>query len=141
MERREMESLLRRQGRLEQILREELAEMQRLEGLFMDVSLPCGGGRSSGVGDPVSSEVIRRTALEDDIQKCKQKIKDMELMAIRLHRLMVEILSEDERNLIRLRCFKLYQWPAITLKAAMSRSRCFTTYRNSLDKLCLAWDK
>ncbi|MDD3394873.1 MAG: hypothetical protein PHG19_09570 [Anaerotignum sp.] len=141
MERREMERLLRQQGRLEQVLREERAELRRLEGLVLDVSLPSGGGRSGGCGDPVCNEVIRRTAFEDEIQICKQKIKDMELIAIRLHRLMGEVLSEDERSLIRLRCYKLYRWPAITRKAAMSRSRCFTTYMGSLDKLCLAWDK
>jgi hypothetical protein len=141
MERREMERLLRQQGRLEQVLREERAELRRLEGLVLDVSLPSGGGRSGGCGDPVCNEVIRRTALEDEIEICKQRIKDMELMAVRLHRLTVEVLSEGERNLIRLRCYKLYRWPAITRKAAMSRSSCFTTYMGSLDKLCLAWDK
>lgn len=86
-------------------------------------------------------QVEARASLTHEIAKYEDSIEDLKVSLAKVQRLMLSALNDEERNVIRLRCFKQYRWNVVAKKATMCRSSCFRVYMGALDHLCLAWDK
>ncbi len=83
----------------------------------------------------------QRASLTHEITKYEDSIDELKVSLAKVQRLMLSALNDEERNVIRLRCFKQYRWNIVAKKATMCRSSCFRVYMGALDHLCLAWDK
>ncbi len=119
-------------GGMDHIVHEQNLEMKRLNALLNSIPpVDCGS----------KAEVKKRVSLTHEISKYEDSIEELKVSIAKAQRLMLSNLSDEERNVIRLRCFKQYRWNMVAKRAAMSRSSCFRVYMGALDHLCLAWDK
>lgn len=63
------------------------------------------------------------------------------LLLDRVHRLLFDVLPEDERRLVMLRCGQGLRWTQIVFKCKYSRAQCFRKYRRAMDKIGKHWEE
>lgn len=125
-----MEELLRMCGGMEHIVHEQNLELRRLQHVL--------GNLQTTEHDPQAVE-RKRASLLQEIGKYGESIENLQVSLAKAQRLMLSTLSDEERNVVKLRCFHRYRWNVVARKAAMCRSKCCKVYVKSLDKMCDAW--
>ncbi len=142
MDRKEMEYTLRRILGWEKCLAAEEAHLHRLQEKMDDsyASSAMYAYRGRG-GDSVAMTVERREGYREQMEECYQKIEEYKSAIWRVHRLLLDVLEEDERKLILLRCLERLNWTQIEFRFSFGRSQCFRLYKRALEKLCDAWER
>ncbi|GEM_PF-3876241 len=126
-----MEDLLRMCGGMEHIVHEQNLELRRLQHML--------GSLQASEYDPHTAEK-KRASLLQEIAKYEESIQNLHISLTKTQRLMVSVLSDEERNVVRLRCFKGYRWNVVARRATMCRSKCCKIYIVALNKMCKAWE-
>lgn len=117
---------------MEHIVHEQNLEIRRLNNML---------NRLQGENHDQNVAEEKRVALLAEITKYEESIENLNVSLAKAQRLMFSALNDEERNVVRLRCYKQYPWDTVAKKAAMSRSSCFRVYMGAMGNLCMAWEK
>lgn len=118
---------------------EELRESLK----HISVSPPQLGGVMvrGGSSDKIGRKVISRENVEKEIELNEQIIARRLGEYAELAFVMVDALTEDERNILWKRHAEGLSWTMVVYKLHISRSHCFRLEATGIEKLCRAWDK
>ena len=95
------------------------------------------GGNSDNIG----RKVIRREDAEKEIELNERIIERRLGEYAELARVMIDALTEDEKNILWARHAEGLHWDMVAYKTHISRSHCFRLEATGIEKLCRAWDK
>lgn len=94
-----------------------------------------------GSADNIGRKVISREKVEKEIENNERVIERRLREYAELARIMLDALTEDEKNVLWSRHAEGVQWDMVARKVHISRSQCFRIEAVGLEKLCRAWDK
>lgn len=123
-----------------------IEEQERLRMLRDQLeNIKVGGGMGEGhggggVSDKVAGEAARREEIRQEMAMCEKQIQRHWKECFRVHRLLFDVLPEDERRLVMLRCGQGLSWTQIVFKCKYSRAQCFRKYRRAMDKIGKHWE-
>lgn len=95
------------------------------------------GGNSDNIG----RKVIRREDVEKEIELNERIIERRLGEYAELSRVMIDALTDDEKNILWSRHAEGLHWDMVAYKTHISRSHCFRLEATGIEKLCRAWDK
>lgn len=94
-----------------------------------------------GSSDNIGWKVISREDAENKIELNERIIERMLGEYAELARVMIDALTEDEKNILWARHAEGLHWDMVAYKTHISRSHCFRLEATGIEKLCRAWDK
>ena len=95
------------------------------------------GGNSDNIG----RKVISREDVEKEIELNERIIERRLGEYAELSRVMIDALTDDEKNILWSRHAEGLHWDMVAYKTHISRSHCFRLEATGIEKLCRAWDK
>lgn len=145
MERREMKRMLMAFGKAQEQLKKEerkIKEMYAQYDAILTASPPQKEGKGANVNsDSVAAKACMREAVREEINQSLQRISDKMVETEKLRRLMLQVLSGEERAVIEARYCKRLRWEYIAGKVRYSRRACFILHDRAIKKLCENWEK
>lgn len=94
-----------------------------------------------GSSDNIGRKVISREDAEKEIELNERIIERRLGEYAELARVMIDALTEDEKNILWARHAEGLHWDMVAYKTHISRSHCFRLEATGIEKLCRAWDK
>lgn len=138
MDRKEVETFLKKVLGWEKSIAQEQMRLQRLQEKMEYIALPNtleirhSGGQHV---DAVACAVQQREEYQKEMAACYEKIETYKAAVCRLHRLLYAVLEEKERNIIVWRCGEGLNWTQIVIRCNYARSHCFRKYNHALEAL------
>lgn len=112
-----------------------------LQSLTIPSLQPNGDGRSYSVADSVRQMILQREKIEEEIKENKKVIEDRLQEYAAFTRMMTEVLTEDEKNVLWNRHAERMTWDRVARVTRMSRSSCFRAEATGIEALRKAWEK
>lgn len=142
---KEMIHLLRQMGNRQESVewfRQRNAELRETLRDISPASPQMGETFSGGrKGDSVGRKVARREDVETKIAINERAIERRLRKYSDLARVMLESLTEEQREVLWLRHGERLRWEQVRQKVHASRSKCFRLEEAGLERLCKSWDK
>lgn len=140
-----MKELLAQAGETNDFVKWFKKETDELKKTLEDISISSPqldrvGGRS-GTSDSVASTAMNREKLMETIRLREKAISDRLNLHSKLSLLMAEVLTKDERAVIRAKHWEQKHWWKVEREVKLSRSSCYRYEQAGMKKLMKAWDE
>ena len=112
-----------------------------LQNITIAPPQPNGTMRSGGVLDSVGKMMQQREKIEEEIRLNKKIIEERLREYAAFTRLMTEVLTEDEKNVLWNRHAERMTWDRVARVTKISRSGCFRAEATGIETLRKAWEK
>ena len=139
----DMIRLLRRMGEARKATGWIKKRNEELYAVLQMITMPAGEQRESGKEGVFSAKQIleQREKIEKEIRQNKNMIEERLQEYAVFTRLMTEVLSEDEKEVLWNRHAERMTWERVARMTRLSRSSCFRAEATGIETLRRAWEK
>lgn len=142
---KQMKGLLAQAGETQDFVKWWKQQNEMLQKSIDDISISPpqldGVGGRSGISDTVAREVINRERLKESLALNERAIRDRLNLHSRLSLLMAEVLTKDERAVIKAKHWDQKHWWKVEKETKLSRTSCYRHEQKGMKKLQKAWDE
>ena len=139
----DMIRMLRRMGETRKATEWIRKRNDELYAALQMLTMPVGENRETGKDALFSARQIleQREKLEKEIRQNKKMIEERLQEYAAFTRMMTEVLTEDEKEVLWNRHAERMTWERVARMTRMSRSSCFRAEATGIEKLHSAWEK
>lgn len=145
IDKKEMIQMLRQMGRNQaaaERYRTRAKELREdLRHISMRLPQPGSVRGSGGKADSIGRQIVKREEMREEIFRNEQQAGKALAESAELERLLFDVLTAKEREVVWMRHAEGLRWEEISRTAYISRAHCFRLEAGGMEKLCRAWDR
>lgn len=141
----QMKDLLAKAGETQDFVKWWKQQNEALQKTLDDISISPpqldGVGGRSGISDTVAREAINREKTKESMLLNERAIRDRLNLHSKMSFLMAEVLTKDERAVIKAKHWDQKHWWKVEKEVKMGRTTCYRHEQKGMQKLQKAWDE